>query len=234
TKLIPRSLLFYFILICLLSLYSLYIGTYNTDSFKHTISLGERYAKITVGLYYLLTQKLGFPVLLFMIGLNTIIIKRKYYKPEGHRILFLLKWIGIFSAIYILLLPFGGYRIYRPDIIRYDSIMPITIALLFIYGYSSLYLINFMVPKFKGYYLAGIILFLFIYTNADKPFVDDNTCERQALEKIATSTEEIVPLSSSCTVMSWERISDYKYSETNAEMLQYWNVTTKKRFYYQQ
>ena len=89
-------------------------------------------------------------------------------------------------------------------------------------------------PKFKGYYLAGIILFLFIYTNADKPFVDDNTCERQVLEKLAASTEEIVPLSSNCTVMSWERISDYKYSETNAEMLQYWGVTTKKKLYYQQ
>lgn len=232
-KQIPRALLFYFTLFCLLSLYSLYVGSYNTDGFKQTVSLGARYAKIPEGIYLSLTQKLGFPILLFMLALNVTIIKRNNYTPEGQNIFFLFKWIGIFSAIYILLLPFGGYRVYRPDIIRYDSIMPITLALLFMYGYSTIYIINNISAKFKSYYLTGIIVVAFIYTNADKPFVNNNACERRALEQIATATEDIVKLKDTCTVLDWRKIIDPKSSETDAQMLLLWGVTTKKKLYYQ-
>ncbi|MHB8401644.1 MAG: hypothetical protein ACYDCN_06485 [Bacteroidia bacterium] len=231
-KQIPSALLFYFTLFCLLSLYSLYVGSYNTDGFKQTISLGARFSKIPEGIYLMLTQKLGFPVLLFMLALNTFIIKRNNYTTEGQSILNIFKWIGIFSAIYILLLPFGGYRVYRPDIVRYDSIMPITIALLFMYGYSTIYIISNISAKFKSYYLTCIIVVAFIFTNADKPFVNDNACERSALQQIATATEDTVRLKDTCTVMDWRKIINPKASETNAQMLLLWGVTTKKKLYY--
>lgn len=44
----------------------------------------------------------------------------------------LFKWIGVFSLFYILLLPLGGYRDYRPNVLRHDTILPITLSLIFV------------------------------------------------------------------------------------------------------
>jgi len=168
-----------------------------------------------------------------MLAINTLIIWKKHNQTEGQKILRLLKWIVIFSAFFIFLLPLGGFRTYRPNILRYDTIMPITICLIFIYGISTYFLINNVSTKYKKYYLSGVIIIMLIFTYADKPNFSENVCERQALETIAQSPEKIVFLKSDCTIMSWEKITDYKDSELNAKLLQYWNVTKEKKLYEQ-
>jgi hypothetical protein len=60
---------------------------------------------------------------------------------KGKKMIRILMWIGIFTFMYIMLLPFGGYRPYRPRIIRYDTFMPVTIALIYYFG-ASTYFIN--------------------------------------------------------------------------------------------
>jgi len=232
-KEIPGQMLFYFIGICILSSYSLYVGFHNSENFIDNVPLMERYARVPAGLYYLLTQKIGIPLLLIMIFLNTIIIKKMYNDGEGKKIVNLFKWIGIFSAAYILLIPIGGFRIYRENILRYDTIMPITIALIFIYGLSTIFLINNIALKYKWAYLSGIILFSLIYTNADRLEDANYLCEREAIEKIAASPDKIVELNNNCTVLSWGIITDYRESELNAQVLQYWGVTKEKKLYYQ-
>ncbi|MGZ3861587.1 MAG: hypothetical protein ACXVPN_01120 [Bacteroidia bacterium] len=223
---------FFFILICFLCLYSLYIGTYNTDSFKHTISLSERYSRIPAGLFEMVSQKLGWPVLLLMIGINIFLIRKYFNNAEGKKIIHLLKWIGVFSVIYILLLPLGGFRIYRPNVVRYDTIMPVTISMIFVYGLSAFFLIKSIVGKNKLIYLALVAVFMFVYANADEP-VHDNDCERAALEKLAKSPDIIVSLDTTCKVMSWEKISDYKGSEINCILLRRWGVIKGEKYYYQ-
>ena len=230
---VPKFLLFISILIIVLSLYSLYIGKNNSINFDNAISLKERYLRLPAGLYYQFTQKLGWPLLFLMLAINTLIIWKKHNQTEGQKILRLLKWIVIFSAFFIFLLPLGGFRTYRPNILRYDTIMPITICLIFIYGISTYFLINNVSTKYKKYYLSGVIIIMLIFTYADKPNFSENVCERQALETIAQSPEKIVFLKSDCTIMSWEKITDYKDSELNSKLLQYWNVTKEKKLYEQ-
>lgn len=139
-KNIPNYLLFYFVGICFFSLYSLYIGRNNALNFGDSISLLERYSRIPYGIYILVIQKLAFPLLFLMIAINVLIIRKHYRTAEGIKIIKLLKWIGVFAIIYIILLPLGGFRGYRPNIIRYDTIMPITIGLMFAFGFTSFYL----------------------------------------------------------------------------------------------
>ena len=230
---IPRFYLLHFLFIGILCIYSFYIGLYNIENFTHVLPLADRYAKIPLGLYVLLTQKLGYPVLLLMIFTNLIIIKKLFNDNEGITILKLAKWIGIFSLLYICLIPLGGFRIYRPNILRYDTVMPITIALVFLYALSSYFLLKHFYEKGKWIYAMCTLFFLLIYINADKPDSSEYLCERAALQEIANSNKDTVELSSSCSVLAWGKITDYRESALNAELLQYWGITKEKKLYYQ-
>ncbi len=223
---------FCFVAISILSLYSLYIGHNNSLNFTDLIPLSERYTRLPAGIYYLLTQKLGYTLFLLMIAINITIIKKNYPSVEGKKILHFIKWIGVFSILYILLLPLGGFRIYRSNIIRYDTIMPVTIALIFVYGITSFYLIKMVSVKYKKIYLLGLIVFLSVFTCADKLETKNFTCEKQALETLAQSHEKIVALNCDCPIMDWRKIYDSKLSTLNAELFYYWNITKDKKLYF--
>jgi len=233
-KNIPPFILFFFTFFCLVCLYSLYIGTFNAENDDNPLSIHDRYVRLPAGLYYLFTRKLGLPLLTVMIFLNAFLIRR-IDSTEAKRIISLLKWIAIFCIIYVLLLPIGGYRNYRPNIIRYDTMIPVTICMIFMYGYSTYFLLKQLSANtaWKRVYALGIVLVSLIFTTADKPTTGKNTCEKKALEQIVQSKEKIVHLTCDCTVMAWVKITDYHGSEANAELLKYLGILKEKKFYYQ-
>lgn len=231
-KMIPKNYWFFLLPVSILSLYSLFLGRYNSITITNQIPLVKMYLKIPEGIYYQFTQKLGFPVLFIILAINTVIINKKYKDNEGEKILKIFKWIGIFSLCYFLLLPLGGYRTYRPYIFRYDTIMPITLSLIFFFGISSLFLIKQMSKKQKIWYIPIIIGVLFIFTNSDEPKLDNNKCERSALKEIADSKETTVALRHDCSVVAWEKLDIPEKSELNAQLLNLWGITKEKKLYY--
>ena len=102
---IPNDYYFYLIPICVFSLYSLFLGRYNSVNISNEIPLSVLYSKLPKGIYYLFTQKLGFPMLFLVLAINTLIIYYKFRTEEGRQILNTFKWIGFFALIYILLCP---------------------------------------------------------------------------------------------------------------------------------
>ncbi|PIQ16836.1 MAG: hypothetical protein COW67_00945, partial [Flavobacteriales bacterium CG18_big_fil_WC_8_21_14_2_50_32_9] len=215
---IPNFILVVFIPISVLCVYSLLLGTYYSLSQTDTIPIIERYVRLPMGIYYQFTQKLGFPLLFILISVNFFIIKKYFYTKEGKIIITTLKWIGVFFLIYTLLLPLGGYKAYRANILRFDTIMPITICLFYFYGLSSFFLLKNM-KNYRILYFTFIITFSLFFANADISKLNENDCERQALISIANSDKSIVELDNNCKVMSWEVITDYKQSELNATLL---------------
>lgn len=173
----PKDYYFFLLPICIFSIYSLFLGRYNSIDLSHKISLATLYSRLPEGIYYSVSQKIGFPILLIILFVNSLIIHKKFHTEEGRKIIKTLKWIGWFSFIYILLLPLGGYREYRPYVLRYDTIIPITLCLIFIFSKTTLFLIKSLSKKDKIWYLPAVILVLFIFTNADKPNFDKNDCE---------------------------------------------------------
>lgn len=228
----PNLVLFFFIGFCIVSLYSLCIGRNNELNYSDYISVTERYAKLPEGLYNLITKKIAFPLLLLMIAINATIISKRYKSAEGQKNLNLIKWFCVFTICYILLLPLGGFRNYRENIIRYDTIMPVTLGLIFVFGITSFYLIKNISRKFKKIYILSIIIVLSIFTNADRINFQPYECEREALGTLARATENIVVLDCNCPVMDWRIITDYKLSDLNAELFNYWNITRGKKLYY--
>jgi hypothetical protein len=232
-RMVPKDYWFYLSPVCLLSLYSLFLGSYNSLTIESQIPLSEMYLRIPQGIFNILTQKLAFPILLGMLILNSLLISYKFSSPEGKKIVTIFKWIGVFALCYILLLPLGGYREYRHYIVRYDTIMPITLALLFVYGISTLYLIKNMGPGLRFVYLPIVVAVWLVFTLADKPWYNINGCERAALEEIAASKESVVELNHDCTIVAWGKFKVPEESELNARLFVIWGITKEKKLYYQ-
>ena len=229
---IPNPLLFYFLLISILSLYSMYIGTNNTENSQQSMFIGERYLRLTKGLFSLFSSKLGLPLLTFAIGLNIFLINRQK-TPEAQKIMQAFKWMGVLSIVYLLLLPLGGYREYRPNIVRKDTLIPVVIGMMYLFGLSAHYLIHHIRPKLKNKYLSFLAIVLLIFIIVDTPNFDQNACEKAALEKIAKSTENIVPIESDCNIMAWHKLTFPEASETNARLLLEWRIVREKKQYFQ-
>lgn len=230
---LPRNYWFFLIPVSFFSIYSLFLGRYNAYSIQQQIPLLEMYKRLPEGIFNILTQKPGYPVLLLLLALNSVIIHRYHYDPEGRQILKIFRWAGIFALVYILLLPLGGYREYRYYIVRYDTIMPVTLTLLFMFGKTSLFLLSAMKAKQKKLYLPLLICCLLVFANADKPGFDKNKCEKQALEQIASSPEPVVRIDSECNVVSWEKITDPVESGPVSLLLQKWKIINNPKLFYQ-
>jgi hypothetical protein len=231
--LIPKTHLYFFIFTSLLSLYALYIGVNNSIFSGETLTIAERYSRIPIGIFTILSQKIGFPILLFVIAINIFLLHRNFQDEEIEKTINMFKWIGLFSLLYILLLPLGGYKEYRPNILRYDTFMPITIGLIFIYSKSSFQLIKRFTGRSKNFYLIVTIVFTFIFSLADTPEFNKNECEKLALETIAKSNDKVVFLENDCTVLSWNKITDPTNSALNGRLLRKWRITSDIKLYYQ-
>jgi hypothetical protein len=229
---VPGYILFYFILFSLLCLYSLYLGSFNSLNYD-SISLFERYSRLPSGFYYQFTQKIGFPLLFLAILSNIYIMKRYYHTAEGEKIIKLVKWTGVFIIGYILLLPMGGYRFYRENIMRYDTIMPVTLMIFFIFGITCFFLIFNLKKRVRNIYIIYLGVLAFIFTNSDRLETEKFECEKQSLHTIEKSIDSIVLINNDCTIMAWGKTGKLSDSELNCNLLQYWGVLKEKKLYYQ-
>jgi hypothetical protein len=227
----PNNCLFHFLFFGLISLYSLYIGRNNSENSWWPVPVLNRYMNLPAGLYYIFTQKPGMWLLLLMILINLFLISKQSQTGETRNMFSLIKWLSIFCLLYTLLLPLGGYRLYRPNIIRVDTFIPVILCMFFIYGITTLYLLESYRSKFSSVYKIAVILLLLAFTWADQP-MHETACERNAMEKIAQSTEKIVALDNDCLVMSWRKIYDYHESQWQAEMLMRWRITKEKKLFF--
>ena len=230
--LIPKGYWFYIMPIAVLSLYSLFLGNYNSITIDTQIPLYEMYAKLPRGIYETFFSGFGYLLLFFVLIINSVFIRTKFNNKEGKKILRTISWIILFSLIYILLLPLGGYREYRPFIIRNDTIIPITIAFIVVFGSSSLFLIKHSTPIQKKWYLPLLFCVIFIYTKNDNEKFYHNHYEIDALNKIASSTEKIVKINGDRTVMSWYLFSNPEESRLNSKLLMHWNIIEEEKLFY--
>ena len=229
----PRLLLF--VVFGLGCLYSLYIGQFNLENTWTDMPLAQRYALLPMGVFSQLTGKLGLPLLLLLLLLNAWLVRRQPPTTRRAAVLSALNWLALLAGLYLLLLPLGGYRSYREDLLRRDSILPIIIGMIGCFALSSYYLLTQLAAPAWRRYAAGLAVFLGIFTIADKPrFRDYNACERQLFGILAQSPAPIVRLPATCTMMDWQPLTDYQKSEVNGQMLYYWGIIQRPKRYYQQ
>jgi len=230
---IPREYLLFFGTFTVFSLYSLFIGRNNISTPEDTLSILDRYLGLPKGLFFQLTSKPAYMILFMFTILNVFIISKQKKSAEQKWVMQVLKWVLILSTIYLILLPLGGYKHYRPYTIRRDTFGPVTLALVYFYALSSYFIIKQVQSRYKFAWYAILAAFILIFTRADITPLDKNDCEREALITLSESNQEVTWLKDDCTVMSWEPIPDYGGSGLNADILEFWGVTQGKKLYYQ-
>ncbi|MDU0370687.1 hypothetical protein ACFPAF_09810 [Hymenobacter endophyticus] len=220
----------------LLSVYSLYLGRYNAEN-SDTHTLKQLYELLPTGIYNSFMLQTGLQVLIGVVLLNGQLLRHVVpASPERSRVLLALRLVGLFSVVYLLLLPFGGYRPYRPFLVRGDSILPIIVALLFAYGVSAYYLLRHLrLPVVRWSYAAatGLLLLYFAKADSNPVMPRTNECERWALDQMAQSPEPVVRVSNECNVLAWGPMYDFHMSELQGKMLHYWRVTPAPKQYQQ-
>jgi hypothetical protein len=230
-KTIPFSIYILLVPISLLSLYSLYLGMYDSSHASVAIPLVNRFYRLPEGLVSQLFHSPGFPLMLLIIGMNIFIIRKNNY-PGREKLMKAAIWIGIFTLLYILLLPFGGYTPYRPRIIRYDTFMPVNIALYYLFGVSTFSVFNQIKGKNRMIYRSGIIIYLLILMLVDTGGTAENDCESNAFEKMAGSKESVVAIPKDCFVLDWQNVFDYQLNRDKAELIYYWGITDEIKLFY--
>lgn len=219
-----------------LCLYSLYIGRHNTENLTRMLPIWERYQLVPLGIWSELTSKLGLPLLVLGCLANAQLIRRRLpATAESQRLRQVLRYLGWFALLYTALLPLGGYRSYRPLILRHDSTLPITLGLIGFYALSASHLLGQLRGRPRQWYLLGVGVVALIFTNADRRLHphDNNTDERQALALLAQAgPAPVVRLPKKCRVLSWDPITSPNESLTNAELLEHWRITKGRPLYY--
>lgn len=222
--------LFFLLFTSVLSLYALFIGRNNAIFIpSEMIPVAERYMRLPVGVFNILTQKLGVPVLVLALLLNVIVLKQKFPGPETETFLFILKILLWFIFLYIMLLPLGGYKAYRANILRYDTFMPVTLVLIFAYGRSAwLLLVAFRNQSGALYFFGGVCaLLIFIYTLADEPEFGKNKRERKVLtgmRDFPSKTEELI---NAREVLLWNGSVAAVNPKLTRRLLEKWHIVTE-------
>jgi hypothetical protein len=236
-KKIDRRMYLFLIPISVFALYSTFLGTYINAYEEIKPSLKELYLLLPKGIWNIFFNSISYSIILFLLVTNYLIIRLKYKNSEQYeKVMSLYKFLIIFSIIYILLLPFGGYRPYRPLILRYDTILPITIFSIITICYAIQFILRQLrskkwTHKLKIPYCLGISLILLFFVYKDQIYIF-NECEKASLYVISNSTEDVVALDNDCSVAAWDPIYNPEESRRYGKLLYLWNITDKPKLYY--
>ena len=230
---IPKPIIFHFSFIILLSLYSFYIGRNNIENDWVKMALIDRFKLLPQGFIFIFFQKLGLPIILVGTLAFYFIIKRMK-TDEGRKIISIVNYVAIGCVVYIFLLPFGGYRPYRPLIIRFDTFSPVTLAMIFCYAITAVFLLQRLKNKHLKMLCAFLVLVFLIFTNADKIKLSGNTCEREAMQTLVDSKDSVIYLGGNCTLMAWVPFKNPDDSRVCCKVLRRWNILKEDKLYIQQ
>ena len=212
----------FFLAICI---YAFYVSKFNSESSVYKPLL-ERYYLLLKGFYRIMTNNWAWRFILLFLGLNIFLIHR-YKLMDWKRLRAILFFVIGICAAYTLLLPLGGYRVYREVIIRYDTFIPVTLGFSFLL-FLTTYSVFFNIKKSQWfYYCIGTLLFVFIFFRADRNTEKEaNYCQQGHLYEIEKSTEKLIKRPFTCNMMTWSE--DDIYNTDNREginiMLRRWNI----------
>lgn len=213
-----------------LSAYSLYLGTFNTSYEEGIPTVWERYARLPMGIMDVLGHDIALTLLLLMASVNAVLL----WSTGGHQGRALLRayvpWLVV-AVLYIVLIPLGGWRPYRDNLLRSDTLLPVTFLLLCIVA-SGCWAVQRLPHGWRWLHLTAVLAGVAVFVNADLLFDVANACERRSLQTIHAASGPEAVLKERCGVMSWdEGTPGAAGSELNARLLEMWKVTDHYRTY---
>lgn len=234
-KSIPKDYWYFGLIISILSLYSLYIGSFNNQFENEQIPVKERFAMLPQGIYKTFCSDFCYILLLITIVVNYFLLRFSKAKSsiDLKKLNRVYGWIILFMVFYILLLPFGGYRDYRPLIIRYDTFIPVNLLFFFLFAFSTLSVIKGFSPKKNTVYISLIAVILILLTIRDNATTKpSNLREKQWIYRIAESSQEIIEIDEDITIISWNLFQTPQESDIQSQFMMKFKITETPKYYY--
>ncbi|MCT4665551.1 MAG: hypothetical protein N4A45_09990 [Flavobacteriales bacterium] len=217
-------LIFFLITSLLFAGYSILLGTYNSENiWSEPKPLSEKFELLTKGIHKMLFGKREMQNLLIW----TLFLTLLFYKfgSKARKNLFP---ILLFSLVvcYIFLLPYGGYRPYRPLILRRDTFAPIFLTILLLNSYLGYQLIKTKKRLLQFIVYIGLIYNAYSFERKDFGHVTEgsNQCEKTALKTLQKTTEKFVYFPGECSILAWGYITEHENSELVINMLVHYQV----------
>lgn len=231
---VPREHWVYLAPLGVLAVYSLYIGSFNAFTISQAIPLSERYARLPIGIFKTLTGRPGYLLIFGMWLINYAVLRKRAPSPQVQRSLTIAKWLLAFALLYLLLLPLGGYRPARPYLLRYDTMIPVTLGLMFLLAHTSLLVLRFAETRQLRWYVPVLLAVGLAFTNADRLDADQNAGQRALIAELqAAEPGDTLRLSDAATLLSWEPVRSPEASVAIVELLQRWGILSHEVLYYQ-
>lgn len=116
-----------------LSAWGMYLSQFNSESVT-AVTVGTRYKLLRHGLFEVLIRPSS-PWVLLLVAIGLLYrFGSRSAKPEIHRQLKVHLAFGLgFGALWLGLLPLGGYRNYRPFILSSVTLLPVTLIVVYLF-----------------------------------------------------------------------------------------------------
>lgn len=177
--------------------YSFWLGLFNTEHGWANLALTDRYERMWEGILILLEPWHGAWFFLLPVLAFNLLFLRKSDWANGMAGLYLA--LAAFMVIWVLLLPMGGYRSYRPHIVRGDTLVPVNLVLIWMFAHTSVLLAR------RGIILVlPAVLCAGYFLSMDWETQVSNAAERAQFARLAHSAGECVALPRDGTLMHWE------------------------------
>ncbi len=219
-------------LFIILNLYSFYVGTFNIEN-GEPVSLAFRYLALLKGVYTQWTYSAVYWYILGLLAISFFMIKKVYPDFREHKIYHFLRWGIIILGIYLLLLPLGGYRSYRMYILRFDTMMPANIFIVWLCAYIVHFLWDKLPPKLTLMYWIPVLTILGIFYFSESLENHYNDCQRTNFYQLVNEKQELIILNKDCPILAWEAINkEFDVNLLNQMLLEWKMIDSPKKFEY--
>lgn len=226
----PKTVIFLAFTGVVFSLYSIFLGSFNSENDWCQLSLQQRFSALPKGIQETFFDfSKGGAWLTFLVlfnGVSLLIFDKEWRYKTG----FFLGVLLLFIVIYCFLVPFGGCRSYRPNMLRSDVSLPMISFMLVFIIYSTLRIFILSKSWLGFVYFIGYVSISAVFFDKDILPEYTNKQEKEALlfiqnESKKGNTQIVVPIQ--CPIIAWGKIEIFQHSRLNANFLLKMNVVNR-------